>query len=128
MKTSKRTNPENKGGRPRKGQNQIVHKGYRTYLNRKENDLFIEYIDTNNLHSYSKSEIIKRFLLDGISGKKVDFIVNESPKYMFELNKIGSNINQIAKKMNSIDSISSHDQERLYNVLNDLNNILHGKK
>lgn len=78
------------------------------YVTQEEKELIEEkmkLINTTNLSAY-----LRKMAIDGLI-VKVDF--SEIKETNYELNKIGTNINQIAKIANTTDSIYRKDIEKL---------------
>ena len=63
-------------------------------------------------------------MLQTIRNKDVVLRKNTDPKLFLELNKVGTNINQIAKKLNSLEKISGSDNDRYNNLLAQLETIM----
>ena len=68
--------------------------------------------------------MIKQVLMKTIQNDEVILKKNTDPKLFLELNKIGTNINQIAKKFNSLDKISNADHLKYDELLRQLGSIL----
>ncbi|MGZ9677512.1 plasmid mobilization relaxosome protein MobC [Flavobacterium sp. GNP001] len=49
---------------------------------------------------------------NSLSGKKIQINTNKDPNFIGELNRIGININQIAKKCNSSDELTASDSKQ----------------
>ena len=92
----------NKGGAPKKKDSEKVVKGISIYFNSNELKELDNFISEKNLVTSKKSSLIKEILLQTIRNKDVVLRKNTDPKLFLELNKVGTNINQITKKLNSL--------------------------
>ncbi|WP_291960191.1 plasmid mobilization relaxosome protein MobC [Maribacter sp.] len=120
----KKEEKRNKGGAPKKAESDKIAKGISIYFNAKELELFDDFIQKNNLVERKKSALIKQVLMKTIQNDEVILKKNTDPKLFLELNKIGTNINQIAKKFNSLDKISNADHLKYDELLRQLGSIL----
>lgn len=73
-----------------------------------------------NMHSSGLRTLTNYIRLMALNGRviKIDFTtlkeaLSETAKYVYELNKIGNNINQIAYKLNQTDIVEKEDVEYL---------------
>lgn len=114
----------NKGGAPKKNDSEKIVKGISIYFNQKELDEFDEFISTKNLVQNKKSSLIKEITLKTIRNEDIIFKKNADPKLFLTLNKVGTNINQIAKKLNSLDKVSESDRMKFENALTDISKII----
>lgn len=114
----------NKGGAPKKKDSEKVVKGISIYFNSNELKELDNFISEKNLVTSKKSSLIKEILLQTIRNKDVVLRKNTDPKLFLELNKVGTNINQIAKKLNSLEKISGSDNDRYNNLLAQLETIM----
>jgi hypothetical protein len=114
----------NKGGAPKKNNSEKIVKGISIYFNQKELDEFDEFISTKNLVQNKKSSLIKEITLKTIRNEDIILKKNADPKLFLALNKVGTNINQIAKKLNSLDKVSESDRMKFENVLTDISKII----
>ena len=87
---------------PKKKDSEKVVKGISIYFNSNELKELDNFISEKNLVTSKKSSLIKEILLNH-SNKDVVLRKNTDPKLFLELNKVGTNINQIAKKLNSLE-------------------------
>jgi hypothetical protein len=114
----------NKGGAPKKNNSEKIVKGISIYFNQKELDEFDEFISTKNLVQNKKSSLIKEITLKTIRNEDIILKKNADPKLFLALNKVGTNINQIAKKLNSLDKVSESDRMKFENALTDISKII----
>ena len=75
----------------------------------------------------SKSEFIRNCILYGSTVKKTLFSDERADRIIYEMNRIGNNINQIARFVNKEHSVGSDDYERIRNLVNALNDLLMDK-
>ena len=71
-----------------------------------------------------KQNLLRQIIFDTINNNKVTINTNKDPVYIANLNKIGVNINQIAKKFNSLHQISGNDITRLTNMIDVLYDLI----
>lgn len=114
----------NKGGAPKKKDSDKIVKGISIYFNPNELQELDEFILEKNLVEHKKSALIKDILFKTVRNKEVILKKNTDPKLFLALNKIGTNINQIAKKLNSLEKISGEDHDKYDSLLNQLNVII----
>ena len=69
-------------------------------------------------------KILKNILMRALANNKVQINTNKDPKFIFELNKIGNNLNQLAKKANSNDHLSELDIKNFWTLLDELEKLL----
>lgn len=77
--------------------------------------------DELNLKSGDK---IRDFVIDTYSKKTIYITANKDPKYINELNKIGVNLNQIARKYNSLGEISNLDIGKINSLVDVLEEFI----
>ena len=102
-----------KGGRPQKSKNEKMSKLVSIYLTPEESALINNFLLDNNICNYSKSEFFRTIILKTIDQREIVLKRNSDPKIILELNRIGLNLNQIAKKMNSLNALSRDDVLKL---------------
>lgn len=115
---------KNKGGAPKKKDSDKIVKGISIYFNPKELKELDDFISKKNLVQNKKSALIKDILLKTVRNEDVILKKNTDPKLFLELNRIGTNINQIAKKFNSLDKISESDRHKYDDLLKQLVQII----
>ena len=121
-----KTSSKNKGGRPRKADSQKIHKRESIYFNKKEHEVFSNFLSKNNLVKSSKSTILKSIVLNSIQNNSIIFEKTESPLLLKELNRIGTNLNQLVKKLNSLDELTVIDQTKVNSLLSEIGNKIRG--
>ena len=67
---------------------------------------------------------IKTIIMNAISGKTTHINTNKDPKYIFELNRIGNNLNQLTKLQHINDQLSDNDIRNLWSLLNIIEKLL----
>ena len=70
------------------------------------------------------SKALKTIIMNSTSGKTIHINTNKDQKFIFELNRIGNNLNQLAKKANSTDQFSDLDIKNFWTLLNKLEKLL----
>jgi hypothetical protein len=98
-----------KGGRPPKSKNEKMSKLVSIYLTPEESELINIYLSENNVINISKSEFFRTIILKTIDQREIVLKKKSDPKIVLELNRIGVNLNQIAKKLHSLNALSSDD-------------------
>lgn len=100
---------------------------------RKRNIPFQFYVDSNeefiirekagrthkNLSDYLRSIAIKGAIYE-VNFEEIDEFSKQISQLRFEFNRIGNNINQIAKKANLIDEVDQEDMEVLQDEMGDI--------
>lgn len=81
-------------------------------------------IDTLKKHQICKNHLLKSIIMQSLSNDKIVIQTNKDPNYIASINKIGVNLNQIAKKLNSIHEISSSDIAKLNSLVDLLRTII----
>lgn len=64
-------------------------------------------------HNIYSGEKLRDFIIDNMNKKNIIITSEKDPKYINELNKIGVNLNQIAKKYNSLNELSDLDIDKI---------------
>ena len=72
----------------------------------------------------SKSEFIRNCILYGSTVKKTMFSDEKADRIIFEMNRIGNNINQIARFVNKEHTVESDEYEQIRKLVNALNDLL----
>lgn len=101
---------KNNKGAPKKEESLKVK--YRIALNFNSEEYKV--VNQKNLF---KTNVLKDIILQSILNESIIVQTNKDPNYIKELNKIGINLNQIAKKANSINELSANDVEKINNFL-----------
>jgi len=86
------------------------NKNIRIWLLEEEHALLSKKADIANM---SMSEFIRRMILSGETRGETNFTREESQKFIYELNRIGNNINQIAYRVNAKAAVDSNDFNNL---------------
>ena len=108
---------KNKGGAPKKNDNEKLQYRKNLSFNEPEHDMLTE-------KGLADGRILKTIVLNSLSGKKIQINTNKDPKFIGELNRIGININQIAKKCNSSDELTASDLSNLWAALDELKKLI----
>ncbi len=95
--------------------------GFHFFLSEQEAEVFER--KTKQL-GISKSEFIRNCILYGSTVKKTLFSDERADRIIYEMNRIGNNINQIARFVNKEHSVGSDDYERIRKLVNALNDLL----
>ena len=98
---------------------------FRFYDNAKDKKL-IEWLNQfNKNYNFSRNKLIKQILYQ-VSEKKCPSIKKEDKilKLIYEINKIGNNINQIAKKVNFTKKLDREILEQLGEIKNTLDQVI----
>jgi hypothetical protein len=61
----------------------------------------------------NSSEIIRQVFFGAIEKDKIILDSNKDSKYLLELNRLGTNLNQLMKKLNTLKNLSDEDIEKL---------------
>lgn len=72
----------------------------------------------------SKSDYIRNCILYGSTIKKTNFSDDKADRIVYEMNRIGNNVNQIARYVNKEHEASQTDMIELQRLVNDLNCII----
>ena len=72
----------------------------------------------------SKSEYIRNCILYGFPGRKTNFSDAEADRIAYEMNRIGNNVNQIARYVNREHETSLAEIEEVKNLIWDLHNVI----
>ena len=96
--------------RPRKEEKEKAKYHWNFWFNESQKKIF----DKLNLKSGDK---IRDFVLETYHKKTIIVTSDKDPKYINELNKMGVNLNQIAKKYNSLGELSNLDIEKINNIV-----------
>jgi len=91
--------------------------GFYTRLSAEELNILKDKASAVNM---SRTEYIRNILLFGAARAKTNFNKEYADKLLYELNRIGNNINQIAYQANSSRSVSKNDFSNLYEEYNNL--------
>ena len=95
--------------------------GFHFFLSEQEAELFEK--KTKEL-GISKSQYIRNCILYGSTVKKTLLSDERADRIIYEMNRIGNNINQIARFVNKEHTVGSDDYERIQNLVDALNELL----
>lgn len=115
----------NKGGAPKKPEDEKIFKGYKIYLTKREHLLFEQFISQNQLEHLSKNQVLKKIIDLKTASKQIKIVKKTDPQFLQNLNKIGVNLNQIAKKLNSGDSLNIKVKQKLIENLSKIDKLMH---
>lgn len=96
--------------RPKKEEKEKRKHHIMVNLNEAEKSFFIK-------HNLFSGENLRDFIINTFHKKTIIITSEKDPKYINELNKIGVNLNQIAKKYNSLSEISNLDIDKINNIV-----------
>jgi len=96
----------------------------RSNLYRKQYRILEEYMTKNNLVINKKSGLIKEIVLQSITEQNIWLKKQNDPKLIYEVNKIGININQLTKKLNSLDALSGADLDRIRKLISKMSDFI----
>ena len=108
---------KNKGGAPKKNEQLKLNKRLILSFNEPECTKLQE-------KGLLDSKALKMVIMNSTSRQTINVYTNKDPKYIFELNRIGNNLNQLAKKANSTDQFSNLDIRNFWTLLNELEKLL----
>ena len=109
---------KNKGGAPKKNEQLKLNKRLILSFNEPE----CTKLQEKGLLVDSKT--LKTIIMNSTSHKTIHINTNKDPLYIFELNRIGNNLNQLAKKANSTDQFSDLDIRNFWALLTELEKLL----
>ena len=95
--------------------------GFHFFLSEQEAEIFEQKCKQLGI---SKSEFIRNCILYGSTVKKTLFSDERADRIIYEMNRIGNNINQIARFVNKDHSVGSDDYERIRKLVSALNDLL----
>ncbi len=72
----------------------------------------------------SKSEYIRNCILFGFPGRKTNFSDEEAERIAYEMNRIGNNVNQIARYVNKEHEAMQTDIEEVKKLILSLNDVI----
>lgn len=113
-----------KGGAPRKPDDEKIAPVISVYFNKKQYRILEEYMTKNNLVINKKSGLIKEIVLQSITEQNIWLKKQNDPKLIYEVNKIGININQLTKKLNSLDALSGADLDRIRKLISKMSDFI----
>lgn len=72
----------------------------------------------------SKSEYIRNCIIFGFPGRKTNFSDEEAERIAYEMNRIGNNVNQIARYVNKEHEVAQADIEEVKKLISSLNDVI----
>lgn len=72
----------------------------------------------------SKSEYIRNCILFGFPGRKTNFSDEEADRIVYEMNRIGNNVNQIARYVNKEHDAQQAEIEEVKNLVWNLHDVI----
>lgn len=108
---------KNKGGAPKKNDDEKLQCRQNLSFTLPEYDMLVE-------KGLADGTILKTIVMNSLAGQKIQINTNKDPNFICELNRIGININQIAKKCNSSDELTASDLSNLWSTLDELTKLI----
>lgn len=100
----------NKGGRPKIDDPKLKSDNkFTLYFNGYEIEKINKYVLKELGENHSKSDFYKTILLNHIENKSIIIKTSRPTLELSELNSIGNNVNQIAKKLNSVNNLTPQE-------------------
>lgn len=96
--------------RPKKEEKEKYKHRFTVWFNDYQKDIF-------NKLRLNSGDKLRDFVLETHHKKTIIVTSDKDPKYINELNKMGVNLNQIAKKYNSLGELSNLDIEKINNIV-----------
>lgn len=104
--------------RPKKNDNEKYNKNIRIRFTEEQYNKILEFIkNTVGEEKRDVSDFLRSTILDVISGKKAIIKQVLPIKYIYELNKIGVNLNQLTHKVNLDAKKFEWENEKIKNIL-----------
>lgn len=72
----------------------------------------------------TKSEYIRNCILFGFPGRKTNFSDEEADRIVYEMNRIGNNVNQIARYVNKEHDAQQAEIEEVKNLIWNLHDVI----
>lgn len=114
--------------RPKKEKREILSEQILIRFNKNQIEEIKKYVRDNIGESKDISSFLRDIILKTIRDEKIQFVKMYSPEYLFELNKIGINLNQLARKVNSYVEFREYDFPKLEELINKITNIITEQK
>lgn len=108
---------KNKGGAPKKSDNNKLKYRKIISFNKSELDMLTE-------KGITDAKTLKTIVLNSLAGKKIELNTNKDPKFIYELNKIGVNLNQLTMNFKIYDQLPDNDLRNLYSLIDKLEKLL----
>lgn len=93
----------------------------KVWISEKESELLDQKISKLGI---TKSQYVRNCILYGSTVKKTMFSDEKADRIIYEMNRIGNNINQIAHFVNMEHTVAPDDFERIRKLVNALNDLL----
>lgn len=119
-KTIEKTKIKNRGGRPSKEEEKKRTLIQKLYLNQEENLKLVNMLQSSNFQNMN--DFIRAMLFE--NKIKIYFEDRNREKLIYQLSKIGGNVNQIATRMNQMKNNYNSVSEKEINVLHELTKLL----
>lgn len=108
---------KNIGGAPKKEEQLKLKNRMILSFNESEFNLLIE-------KGLADGKILKTILMNSLAGKKIELNTNKDPKFIYELNKIGVNLNQLTMNFKIYDQLPDNDLRNLCSLIDKLEKLL----
>lgn len=111
----------NKGGRPQyeDDKKKKKHK-YTVYFNTYEKEIIDLFIEDKLDYNPKYGPLFKDIIINTVQSNKINIINVRPTLELSAINSVGNNLNQIAKKLNSIDHLNENDLKKLDEVIDKL--------
>lgn len=110
--------------RPKKDNSEKLSEQVLIRFNKNQIKEIKKYIEDKTGDTQDISFFLREIILKTIHEEKIQFISTYSPEYLFELNKIGVNLNQISKKINSYREVREYDLPKIEEIINKISQII----
>ncbi|SCY19034.1 hypothetical protein SAMN05192588_1589 [Nonlabens sp. Hel1_33_55] len=119
---------KSKGGRPRiKCQKEVRKVRINLSFNQNEKEAIDMFCKKYNHINQSKGAFLRDVLMEIITSNKVTVVEYISPYDINELNRIGVNLNQVCKKIQTFPNLGQADQQRIYQIIHDISKIIYDR-
>lgn len=108
---------KNKGGAPKKSDNNKLKYRKIISFNKSELDMLTE-------KGITDAKTLKTIVLNSLAGKKIELNSNKDPQFIYELNKIGVNLNQLTMNFKIYDQLPDNDLRNLCSLIDKLEKLL----
>lgn len=108
---------KNKGGAPRKNEQSKLKNRITLSFNEPEFDMLTE-------KGITDAKTLKTIVINSLAGKKIEINTNKDPKFIYELNKIGVNLNQLTMNFKIYDQLPDNDLRNLCSLIDKLEKLL----
>lgn len=104
---------QNKGGRPPKKETEKLTSAFKGYFTSLEEQRINAFFKALGYDTIKKNDIVRYAILSSIENTPIPSNPEIRRNTHLELNKIGVNLNQIAKKLNSLDTVYQKDLDSI---------------